>query len=1048
MPVLKSLITVFVFFLSFQLTLNAQTVNDWENPQLVSQNAKLPHAHFISHPTEQSALSKNNSTFIQSLDGVWKFNLVNTVAERPLDFYKKNFDVSKWNDIKVPANWQTEGFDRFIFTEVEYPIIPNPPFVPKDFNPVGSYKRSFTVPAGWKGKNIFIHLGAVNSFFYLWINDQYVGLSKDSKTPAEFDITKFLQTGENTVAVQVFRFSDGTYLEGQDMWKLSGIERSVYLMARPVQSIYDFDIKAGLDSDYKNGIFGLNILLNTAFASPSKQSIEIKLLDDADRNKIVFQQQQTISKTKEYHFMTTVPNVRQWNAEHPELYTLIINHKSKDGKIIESIVHKTGFRTVEIKHGLFLVNGKAIKLKGVNRHEHDMITGKVITVESMVNDIKLMKQYNINAARNSHYPNREEWYELCDQYGIYLIDEANIECDGMVFHPMKTLSDKPDWKAAYLNRTQRMIERDKNFCSIITWSLGNESRFGENFIATYNYIKSKDSTRPVQYDEAKDNPYTDIISPMYKSLDVMQEYVKVWQTRPFIQCEYAHMMGNSGGNLKDDWDLMYKYQQLQGGFIWDFSDQTFKRKDANGRAIWAYGGDMGKVGATSDTCFCADGLFAADRTPHPQAFELKKVYQNVFFEPVDLSGNIIRISNRFDFTNLNHYNFNWFIKADGKIIAKGILPALDIPPHESREIKLDLPAIDAEPATEYFLFIQATTNATTAVLPKDFVIAGEQVRLPVFIDPEKKSLTKFAALVVNEKDNQQKISNSLFAVVFDKKTGWLSAYQAFGKSFMKEPLLPNFWRAAIDNDIGNSLQIRCAIWQHASDSAILKSFSAKQINEKQCLVVTEHYLPSVDANYTTSYLISANGDIKTDVLFKAGKKNFPELPRFGMRLLLHQNFEQATWLGRGAFDNYWDRNYAADVDVYNMQVDSMFYPYPRAQESGNRTDVRWLALRDTTGAGLMAIGEPYISTGLLHFNMHNLNFDRSEKSNKHGGSMQNEDLIWWNIDYKQMGVGGDNSWGAKTHSEYTLPYKDYAYSFTLRLIDGSDKLIDRSKERY
>ena len=1035
---------------SFCLLLRAmsQGSNDWENPQLVSQNTIAPHACFIPYSSQDQALNKGNSSFVQSLDGIWKFNLVNTVAERPLDFYKNKFETRSWKDIKVPANWQTEGFDTFIFTDVEYPITPDPPFVPKDFNPVGSYKRTFTVPDGWREKNIFIHLGAVNSFFYLWINDHYVGLSKDSKTPAEFDITNYLQKGNNTISIQVFRFSDGTYLEGQDMWKLSGIERSVYLLARPKQSVYDFFVKAGLDDAYKNGIFRLDVLLNAFSSSATGQSIEIKLLDNADGNKPVFQQQQSINRSKDYHFSTTIPNVRQWNAEQPELYTLVINHKSKEGKVIESIVHKTGFRSVEVKHGLFLVNGKPVKLKGVNRHEHDMITGKVVTVESMINDIRVMKQYNINAVRNSHYPNREEWYKLCDEYGLYVIDEANIECDGMDSHPMKTLSDKPEWKAAYLNRTQRMVERDKNFCSIVIWSLGNESRFGENFIATYNYIKSKDSTRPVQYDEARDNPYTDIISPMYKSLHVMQEYVKEWRTRPFIQCEYAHMMGNSGGNLKDDWDLMYKYPQLQGGFVWDFSDQTFKRKDSTGRDIWAYGRDLGKVGAASDTSFCADGLFAADRTPHPQAFELKKVYQNILFEPVDLSNNMIRITNRFDFTNLSNYNFKWFIKADGKIIAEGMLPALDIKPQDNQEIRLGMPAISVLPATEYFLFIQANTKEATALLPKDFVTASEQIRLPVFINAEKKSLAGFGSLVVKEELDKQKISSSLFSVEFNKKTGWLSSFQTNETEFLKEPLLPNFWRAVTDNDIGNSLQVRCAVWQQAADSAILQSYTTNKINEQQFIVSTTHYILPVDAHYNTKYIINANGDIKISVSFKPGKKPFPELPRFGMRLLLHEGLEKASWFGRGAFDNYWDRKYAADVDVYSMPVDSMFHPYARAQESGNRTDVRWMALQNKTGAGLMAIGEPYISTGVLHFDMRHLNFNRDIKANKHGGSMQNENLVWWSIDYKQMGVGGDNSWGAKTHSEYTLPYREYAYSFTLRLINKTDVTVDKSKERY
>jgi beta-galactosidase len=1041
----KLAIITAVYLLLLQLTVHAQTINDWENPQLVSQNTMPPHAHLIPYGDEKQALQKGSSPFIQSLDGTWKFTLVNTVAERSTEFYKNNFDARQWKDIKVPANWQTEGFDKFIFTDVEYPIKPNPPYVPTDFNPVGSYKRNFTVPATWSGNNIFIHLGAVNSFFYIWINGQYVGLSKDSKTPAEFDITKFVQKGQNTVSIQVFRFSDGTYLEGQDMWKLSGIERSVYLIARPVLSVYDFFIKAALDDAYQDGLLSVDVSMNTAPVAATG-FVEIKLLDN--ENKTILQQQQPLANKASYHFEATIPSVRQWNAEHPELYSLLINYKNSKGRIIESILHKTGFRNIEIKHGLLLVNGNAIKIKGVNRHEHDMLTGKVITVESMVHDIQLMKQYNVNAMRCSHYPNREEWYELCDEYGLYLIDEANIECDGMDFHPLKTLSDKPGWKAAYVDRTRRMWERDKNFCSIITWSLGNESRFGENFIATYNYLKSKDNTRPVQYEEARDSPYTDIICPMYKSLNIMQEYVKEWRARPFIQVEYAHMMGNSGGNLKDDWDLMYKYPQLQGGFVWDFSDQAFKRKDANGRAIWAYGSDMGSVGETSDTSFCADGLFAADRTPHPQAFELKKVYQNILFEEVDFSNNRIRITNRFDFTNLSNYQLSWSIKADGKIVASGVLQSIDIEPRQSKEILLDLPALHANPGTEYFLLIKAETKQATALVPANFTIASEQFQLPGFIVTTKKSLDAFPFITSNETGDRQIISSPVFSVAFDKKTGWLNSFSSNGTELLKEVLLPDFWRPVTDNDIGNSLQMRCAVWQHAAASASLKTFVVNQVNDHQYIVNTEHYLSSVDAYYTTSYQVKANGEIKITIAMKAGKQSLPELPRFGMRLILDGSIDEATWFGKGPFDNYQDRNFAAEVDLYHLPVDSLFHPYARAQESGNRTSVRWMALQNKAGFGLMALGDPLLSSGALHFDRQQLDFDHTQKANKHGGSMQSENLVWWNIDYKQMGVGGDNAWGAKTHSEYTLPYQDYAYSFILRLINKDDTLTERAKDRY
>jgi len=1012
-------------------------VNDWENPKLVSQNTIEPHAHFIPYPGEQEALKKNSSPFIQSLDGVWKFNLSENPSVRPANFFKYDYDVSKWKYIKVPSNWQTEGFDKYIFTDVEYPIVPNPPFVPADYNPVGSYKREFTIPTGWTGKNIFVHFGAVNSFFYLWINGQYVGFSKDSKTPAEFDISKFLRKGKNTISVQVFRFSDGTYLEGQDMWKLSGIERSVYLLARPKLSISDYRVKAGLDDEYVNGIFNLSVTLNQPpLSSESGQAIQIKIKDQTGKN--IYENRQSFSGGKEFQFHTVVNNVQKWNAETPNLYTLVINQLDSNGNIIESITQKIGFRTAEIKNGLFLINGVAVKLKGVNRHEHDMVTGKVITTKSMLNDIALFKQYNINAMRCSHYPNAEEWYELCDQYGIYVIDEANIECDGMDFHPLKTLSDKPEWKAAYLNRTERMYERDKNFCSIITWSLGNESRFGENFIATYQYLKGKDDTRPVQYEEARDNPYTDIFCPMYKNIDFLKDYVKEWRTRPLILCEYAHMMGNSGGNLKDYWDFIYKYEQLQGGFIWDFSDQTFNKKDKNGRAIWAYGRDMGNVGATSDTSFCADGLFNSDRSPKPQAFELKKVYQPIGFEALNISTNIVRITNRYDFTNLHDLAFNWYIKANGRLIKEGKINDCDIKPHRSREIVLQLPVVDIEPATEYFISIVAKTKTNTSLVSKDFVVASEQFKLPWKKDKGTSTVPYHPDLKQVDGEETLKLFNAEFAVTFNKQTGWLQNLSYKSKEFIYSPLQPHFWRPATDNDIGNSQQIRCAVWQHATENIRLDSFILTRLSAHKTEIRTKHYLPSVDAVYNVLYTVSSNGEIEIKVRMKAGEGKFPEMPRFGMNVLVQEEYNKVQWFGRGPFDNYQDRNCAADIDLYNMDADSLFFPYARAQESGYRTDVRWMALQNKEGLGLAAIGKIPLSTGVLHFDMNKMNFNPNAAQNIHGGSMTNDHFIWWNIDHKQMGVGGDNSWGAKTHAEYLLPYGDYEYGFILKHVYGND----------
>ncbi|PSL44879.1 beta-galactosidase [Chitinophaga niastensis] len=1030
---------IFSLFLLLPLFLFAQ--NDWENPLKVSENTLHPHASYTPYPTAATALEQQPSPLILSLDGIWQFHLAKNPAARPADFYKPGYDVANWKTIPVPANWQTHGYAPYIFTDVEYPFPPNPPFVPKEDNPVGSYRRNFELPANWDGKQVWLHLGAVNAFFYAWVNGHYIGFSKDSKTPAEFDITPFLQKGSNTIAVQVFRFSDGSYLEGQDMWKLTGIERSVFLMARSPLCIYDFFAKPNLTNNYKDGLLQLGLTLNKIPALTEKgKRIKVQLLD---KGKNLFTQTLIIGRDSAYQLTQLIPGIRSWNAEQPNLYTLLITLQDNKAKDIESFSQEIGFRNIEIKRGLFLINGTAVKIKGVNRHEHDMHTAKVVSPEGMLKDILTMKRYNINAMRCSHYPNREEWYTLCDRYGIYVVDEANIECDGMSLTPLQTLSDKPEWKAAYLDRTRRMVERDKNHCCIITWSMGNESKFGENLIATYQWTKARDNTRPAQYEEARNTPYTDIIAPMYKPVSFMLEYVREHRDRPLIQCEYAHMMGNSGGNLREDWDMINQYDQLQGGFIWDFSDQTFLQKDSLGRSIWAYGADMGTVGATSDTSFCADGMLAGDRSPHPQAFEVRKVYQPLQITPIALTTDLIRIQNRYDFNDLHNIRLSWVIKGDGKIIASGMLPATRILPHQSDTVRLSLPVIQPQPGTHYFLHIQAQLVAADGLLPADFPVATEQYELPAFI-PVPKAIATGAALQMLHQNNSWDIGNNQFTAHFTD--GWLSQYTTNGITYMQSALQPCFWRAATDNDIGNSQQIRCAIWEHAADSMQLLSCKVTQRDSQHVQMQTQYYLPLVDAHYGVDYTLFTNGDIQVAVKFIAGDSTLPELPRMGMRLLLPPAFDQVSWLGRGPFDNYADRKYAADVDVYHLPADSLFHPYPRAQESGYRSDVHWMALRNAAGNGWMARTDSLLNMGVLHFDMNRLNFNRHQ--NQHGGSMYNQPLIWWNIDYQQAGLGGDNSWGAKPHAAYTLIYQNYQYSFTLRPLHTQDQATDKAKERY
>ncbi|NQX43407.1 DUF4981 domain-containing protein [Pedobacter steynii] len=1028
MNLIKPYFLCLMLCLGFTGSVIAQAPADWENPLIPSQNAIKPHAWFIPYPDQQT-LDQQSSPFLKSLDGIWKFKLLKNPSERSHTFYKNLAETKDWGTIKVPGHWQTQGYAKFIFTDVEYPIPATPPFVPKEDNPVGQYQREFTIDPNWNGKQVFVHLGAVNSFFYLWINGAYIGFSKDSKTPTEFDITKFLKKGKNTISLQVFRFSDATYLEGQDMWKLSGIERSVFLIARPKFHLSDFELRATLDESYKNGKFNLDLAFNKAPEKTDRGTIELEVFDPKNPSIPLYKTQKNITAT--LNFNTTFKDIKTWNAEHPNLYVVQISHLDQKGKPVEIIRHHIGFRSAEVKNGLFLVNGKAIKIKGVNRHEHDRINGKIVTEEGMIKDIKVMKELNINAVRASHYPNTERWYALCDQYGLYVVDEANIECDGMSFTPLKTLSDKPEWKAAYLDRIRRMYERDKNFTSIITWSLGNESGFGENLMAGYDWLKARDASRPVQYEATKEERYSDIFCPMYKSITVMENYVKTWRKRPLIQCEYAHMMGNSGGNLKDDWDLIYKHEQLQGGFIWDFSDQTFSKKDDKGNNIWAYGRDMGTVGLTSDTSFCADGLVAADRSWHPQAYELQKVYQNVNFEAIDLQRYVFNLRNRFDFSNLEDYTIKWNIKGGGTVVASGTMESLSLAPQSVKEINLKIPAFELKGGLEYLIVFEVFSKKATELLPAGFKVATEQFLLPLKAK-EVLSTKHTAELKTKETAEIVHFYTDALNIGFNKKTGLLESYMIAGKELIKAALVPHFWRAATDNDIGNSMQIRSKIWQTAFDYAKLSSIENKQVSKETRTLKTVHELPKLKLSITTVYTIKGDGSINVNYQLKAGDVALPEIPRIGMRVILNPEFDQVSWFGRGPFDNYADRDYAAHIDLYRMPADALFHPYPRAQESGYRTGVRWMTLANQQGIGLSATGAPEISTGVLHFDMKHLDFDKDAKVNVHGGSMTNEPLIWWNIDAKQTGVGGDNSWGAEAHPQYRLPYRDYTYSFTLR----------------
>lgn len=1018
---------------------------EWENPAINAINKEPARATFMGYETESSAKTDDysKSPWYLSLNGTWKFHWVGQPEKRPADFYKNEYNVSRWDDIPVPSDWQLHGYDYPIYLNIAYPHPKNQPYIPHDYNPVGSYKRSFNIPSDWKNKLVFIHFGAVNSAFYLWINGHYVGYSQDSKTPAEFNITKYLQEGENTVAVEVYRWCDGSYLEDQDFFRLSGIERDVYLFATPLARISDFFLKAGLDEQYNNGTFNLNVTLNNATGKNLKNySLIVNMYDDVTNERVLTQTRKiNIPKSNitEIEFNATLPNVKQWTAEHPNLYTLTLQFTDNKGSVVQTTGCKAGFRTIEIKNGQLLVNGKAILFKGVNRHEHDPVTGHVVSVESMIQDIQLMKQFNLNAVRTSHYPNDPMWYKLCDKYGLYLINEANIESHGYGYKPDETLGNNPDYLESHLYRVSNMVERDKNHPSVILWSMGNEAGTGINFLAVYKWTKQRDNSRPVHYERAEKETditerHTDVITDMYASIPHIQRYLAKDPERPFFWCEYAHAMGNSTGNLQDLWDFVESQPKHQGGFIWDWVDQGLLTKNDKGRNIWGYGGDFEPEGVYHDQNFCCNGLVSPDRSIHPGIWEVKKVYQYIKFYAVDVNLYQFEIKNMYDFTSLKNYKITWELQRNGKNIQDGELPILDVAPGKSKVIRLD--GINFQPSSdsEYFINFTATALKSTAMIPEGHIVATEQFELQFnFADPDIKA-SEYPAVQLISANEAYTLIGKNFKVVFNRNKGCLSEYLLNNESILAGNLEINFWRAPNDNDFGNQMQIRLKPWKNAGKNRMVTKDSVIKLNDAAYKLVFEFDLPDVASKYQTIYHVQGNGEIIVHNAFTPGEKDFIELPRFGMSLALNQGFDNLKWFGRGPYENYSDRKTASFAGLYESKVSDQFYPYCRPQETGYKTDVRWLTLSDSNGKGLKFKGMPFVCFSALHYDIEDL--DPGEKKlNIHPPDLDPRPEIFLNIDYGQMGVGGDNSWGALPHDKYRLFQKEYSYSFSISPVE-------------
>jgi beta-galactosidase len=1023
----------------------APALEPWEDVAVASINAEPMHATFVPFGSRDDALRLEAaaSPYVLSLNGPWRFRWVPRPDQRPWGFERDEFDVSSWDELAVPANWELNGYGlpRYLNSDYTFgPTPPTPPLLPADDNPVGSYRRTFTVPGAWAGRRVFLYLGGVNSAFYVWVNGRAVGYSQDSKTPAEFDVTTFLRPGENTFAVQVFRYSVGSYLEAQDMWRFAGIERGVMLVATPQVRIRDFFARATLDERFESGMLRVTVAVKSRIAETAKGlRVRAELLDAAGAAAMpVIERSVDVPARDEraIDLTGTVAAPAHWTAETPALYTLLLTLLDASGASLEVVTAQVGFRTVEIRAGQLLVNGVPIYVKGTNRHEHDPVTGRVVSDELMQRDITLMKRLNINAVRTSHYPNSPRWYELCDRHGLYVIDEANIESHGVGYDPDVTLGNKPEWLALHLDRTRRMVERDKNHPSVIVWSLGNEAGDGINFQATSAWIKGRDPSRPVHYERAKLEPHTDIYAPMYARIPRLLEYASAEQTRPLIMCEYSHMMGNSGGGLADYWKVIRAHRQLQGGLIWDWVDQGVERRTADGRRYFAYGGDFGD--APSDKNFMCNGIVAPDRTPHPHAWEVKKVYQSVAAELLDWPARRVRIHNRYDFLSLANIDVAWRVEADGTSIAAGALPRLTTPARTYEDVTVNVPEIAAAPGAEYFLTLTYRAATESPSVPKGFEIGFEQLPLPIAVPAPLLDRAALPPLALTETADSVTLTGDNITLSFDRATGAIRSWRYRGVELIASGPAPDFWRAPTDNDYGNRMPVRLAAWREAGSKRVVRSLAATRIGPAEVRVDVEATVPVGASHHTTRYTVLGSGDVLVVVSFVPGADGLPELPRFGMQLALPRAFDTVTWLGRGPHESYADRKTSAAVSLYSGSVDEQFHPYIRPQETGYKTDVRWIALTDPGGIGLLAAGRPLVGASASRFLHDDFEYD-PEKGQRHPTDMTPRDVVVLNVDLGQMGVGGDDSWGAKPHDEYMLFAGPYAYSFRLRPFSTRDE---------
>ena len=1096
----------------------------WQDVQVVSVNKEYPRTSFMTYDNRTDALTGKfeKSNYYQLLNGTWKFFFADSYKDLPANITDPSVSTDSWNDIKVPGNWEVQGYGVAIYTNHGYefkPRNPQPPSLP-EANPVGVYRRDIDIPADWKERDIYLHLAGAKSGVYVYINGQEVGYSEDSKNPAEFLINKYVKPGKNVLTLKIFRWSTGSYLECQDFWRISGIERDVYLYSQPKAALKDFRITSTLDDSYKNGVFALNVDLRNHRPAATNLTLAYELLDA--QGKVVATEEKTtyvpVNETRTLSFDKNLTDVHTWTSEHPNLYKLVMTVK-EEGKVNEIIPFNVGFRRIEIKpidqkaangkpYVCLFINGQPLKLKGVNIHEHNPETGHYVTEELMRRDFELMKQHNLNSVRLCHYPQDRRFYELCDEYGLYVYDEANIESHGMYYDLRKggSLGNNPEWLKPHMDRTINMFERNKNYPSVTFWSLGNEAGNGYNFYQTYLWLKEADKNimqRPVNYERAQWEWNTDMYVPQYPGAGWLEDIGKNGSDRPIVPSEYAHAMGNSTGNLWGQWQAIYKYPNLQGGYIWDWVDQGLLQKDKNGREYWAYGGDFG-VNAPSDGNFLCNGLVNPDRGLHPAMAEVKYVHQNVGFDAIDAASGKFNITNRFYFTNLKKYQIHYSVLANGKTVKSGKV-SLDIAPQASKEFTVPVNGLKARPGTEYFVNFSVIAVEPEPLIPAGYEIAYDQFRLPV--EAERNTYkANGPALQTQTQGDELTVSSSKVNFVFNKKSGLVTSYKVDGTEYFKDGfgIQPNFWRAPNDNDYGNGAPKRLHVWKqsskdfHVTDTKVSTEDKAVLLQATYLLaadsawvylyVVTYKIYPSgivhVNAKFTSTDMQAAETEVSeatrmatftpgSDAARKAASKL--EVPRIGVRFRLPAQMNNVQYFGRGPEENYIDRNHGTMVGIYQTTADKMYFNYVRPQENGHHTDTRWLNLSPDKGNGLVIVADSLIGFNALRNSVEDFdseealphpyqwnNFSPEEAANHdekaarnvlrrmhHVNDVTPRDFVEVCVDMKQQGVGGYDSWGARPEPFHQIPAnREYNWGFTLVPVRSGSQATEAAKYDY